>query len=66
MTLDEFKALLDRREKLEAEHTRACEMLEEEGPRHAQANYRRCVKLYDQLTEVQAEVDAATAAEEGE
>lgn len=63
VTREAFDALLARRDDLERQHTTACAILEEEGPQYAAWNHRKCAKLHDQLTKVQAEIDAAIAAE---
>jgi hypothetical protein len=63
MTQDAFDALLARRDELKDDHDRACALLEEEGPRFAHDNRRECVRLYDMLAAVQAQVDAELAAE---
>lgn len=64
MTREQFDALLKRRDELEREHTLACEILEEEGPSQAHYNHRRCVRLYDQIATLQAQIDDAIAAED--
>ena len=63
MNPDAFDALLARRDELKLDHERACAILEEEGTHHAQANHRKCGRLYDALAAVQAQVDAELAAE---
>lgn len=64
MTREEFDALLERRDEKQREHTLACEILEEEGPRLAHHNHRRCVRLYDELAQLQAQIDAELEAEQ--
>lgn len=63
MTTEDFDALIARRDELQLQHARACSILEEEGPRHAQPNHRRCIKAYDELVAVQARIDAELEAE---
>jgi hypothetical protein len=63
MTKQQFDALLTRRDELQAAHERACLILEEEGSRYAQPNRKKCARLYDELAQVQTEIDAEIAAE---
>lgn len=60
MTLDEFETLLKRRDEKQREHESACAVLAEES--HP-LNHRRCVRLYDELQALQAEIDDELARE---
>lgn len=60
MTLDEFETLLKRRDEKRSEHESACAVLEEDG--HP-SNHRRCVRLYDELQALQAQIDDELARE---
>lgn len=64
MTLDDFNALLARRDELQRAHDRACLILEEEGAHCAHANHRKCIRLYDELAAVQTKIDDALAQED--
>jgi hypothetical protein len=61
MTPEDFDALLARREELRADHERACAILVEEGSTHE--NLRECARRYNELTAVQAQIDAQLEAE---
>ena len=63
MTVDEFEALLRRRDALEREHRSACLILDEEGAGRGRENYDRCAELHAELTEVEEQIEAALAAE---
>lgn len=62
MNRDDFEALLHRRDELARKHQRACGILEEEP--HP-INHGRCVRLYDELTKLQQQIDDELAAEQG-
>ncbi len=64
MTREQFDALLVRRDELQDKHAHACAVLEEEPRSHYQ--YRRCVRLYDELADVQRQIDDELAAERAE
>lgn len=66
LTREEFDALLARRDELQKKHETACLILEEDGAHCAHANYRKCVRLYDELAAVQQKIDDAIAAETAE
>lgn len=57
----DFDALLARRDDLQRQHERACQILEEEPRSHYQ--YRRCTRLYDELAALQKQIDDEIAAE---
>lgn len=63
MTSEAFDILLVRRDEIARKHERACAVLEEEP--HP-LNHRKCVRLYDELAALQAEIDAAIAEERAE
>jgi len=60
MTKEAFSALLVRRDELQADHERACAVLEE-NPHPF--NHKKCVRLYDELAAVQQRIDDEIAAE---
>lgn len=60
MKSDDFDALLARRDDLQRQHERACQINEEEP---CPGNLRRCARLYDELAAVQEQIDAELAAE---
>jgi hypothetical protein len=66
MTREQFDALLERRDELQAAHERACEILAEEDTRYARENHRECARRYDALLAVQEQIDAEIAAERAE
>ena len=63
MTREQFDALLERRDELQAAHERACAILAEEGTRYARENHRECARCYAALEAVQEQIDAEIAAE---
>jgi hypothetical protein len=63
MNSQDFDALLARRDELQRKHDTACAILEEEGPRFAHINLRKCGRIYDELAAVQARIDDEIAAE---
>lgn len=63
MTIEQFEALLVRRDELENEHTTACAILSEEGADRNGILYQRCLRLHAEITEVQEQIDAELEAE---
>lgn len=63
MTMDEFEALLARRDELRDEHGTACAILEEEGADRGGVQYDRCARLHAEMTEVEEQIEAALADE---
>lgn len=57
---DAFDALLARHSELQRQHELACECLAEEPGRY---RYQRCVRLYDEMTALQEQIDASIEAE---
>lgn len=61
MNNKEFQELMDRREELEERHRTQCEILAEEPSRDQQA---KCLRLYAEIEEIQAQIDAELEDEE--
>lgn len=64
MTLEAFDALLARRDELARKHEMACAILAEE-PR-VREHDQRCTRLYAELEELEAQIDASLEAERAE
>lgn len=60
MTSERFDALLKQRDEKQREHELACAVLEEEP---SPWQHKKCSRLYDELADLQQQIDAAIAEE---